>query len=110
MKFQRENLKVALTQKMKDDVAADVAAREEAQRKIIAKSREKQLRILEAERNLAANTAPVMRREMSYGSLVYQLDLLWHDMDNGVIPIDKTAANTWYSHIKEAKEKTPLAL
>ena len=49
MKFQRENLKVALTQKMKDD-AADVAAREEAQRKIIAKSREKQLRILEAER------------------------------------------------------------
>ena len=35
--------------------------------------------------------------------------MLWHDMDRGVIPIDKTDANTWYSHIKTAKESTPLS-
>ena len=52
MKFKRENLKVALTQKMKDDAVADAAAREEKQKEIIARSRERQLRILQAEKNL----------------------------------------------------------
>jgi hypothetical protein len=42
-----------------------------------------------------------------YGRLHDQLDMLWHDIDNGKIQADTTSANTWYQHIKEVKIDHP---
>ena len=109
MKFQRENTKVALTQQMKDEVVAKKEAQEAHKKEIIQKNIEQKKIIAEAEKNFAANGASIMQREIAYGPIQYQLDLLWHDMDRGVISVDKTAANTWYAHIKAAKEAAPLA-
>ena len=108
MKFQRDNTEVALTQEMKDaaakkeaDEKKELALAEKRKRKRIEEIQKRELVVAEKLNNLR-------RREVSYGPIVYQLDLLWHDMNNGVIPIDKAKANTWYQHIKEVKDQAPL--
>ena len=47
-------------------------------------------------------------RQYFYKSLQSQLDMLWHDIDEGKIQADTTSANTWYGHIKTIKEAYPL--
>tara|TARA_R110000824_G_scaffold49838_23_gene139723 strand:+ start:3686 stop:3898 length:213 start_codon:yes stop_codon:yes gene_type:complete len=49
------------------------------------------------------------RKYFGYYSLPLdlQLDMLWHDIDNGHISANTTAANTWYQTIKEIRDKFP---
>ena len=39
-----------------------------------------------------------------------QLDMLWHDIDEGRIHANTTSANSWYSHIKKVKDGVYLSL
>lgn len=43
-------------------------------------------------------------RRFEYESLSNQLDMLWHDIDNDLIP---GKDSTWYNHIKSVKDKYP---
>ena len=45
-------------------------------------------------------------RKKEYDQLEKQLDLLWHDIDNGLLG-ENAKTGTWYSHIKLIKEKYP---
>ena len=47
-------------------------------------------------------------RSFLYRPLNEQLDMLWHDINEGKIQADTTSANTWYQHIKTVKESRPL--
>lgn len=44
-----------------------------------------------------------LERRKSYPSVAEQLDMLWHAMDEGNVPV----AEPWYSTIKAVKEKHP---
>jgi hypothetical protein len=43
-------------------------------------------------------------RDKGYLPIGRQLDMLWHDIDDGSI---KGKDSTWYKHIKMVKEKYP---
>ena len=58
---------------------------------------------------IAKNQVIAGQRQAKYGHLQNQLDMLWHDIDEGRIQADTTSANTWYQHIKKIKEDTPFA-
>ena len=109
MKFKRENIKVALTQEMKEQAVAAKAREIKIKKEAEEKKKTQIQKIQKTENELHANAAAISAREYSYGSIQYQLDLLWHDMDRGAVVVDKTDANTWYHHIKTVKEKNALA-
>ena len=64
--------------------------------------------LLKLEKEYHEKLEAFQRREYSYGPIAIQLDMLWHDMDDEKIKIDKDNANTWYQVIKKSKELTPL--
>jgi hypothetical protein len=115
MKIQKDNSKIALTQEIKD---AEKRKREEEKEKAMQEIRKKQKweetrqTILKdqarAERNIKRVAEPVGRRQLAYPPISEQLDMLWHDMDAGIIKVDKRRKGTWYRAIKEAKESTPI--
>jgi len=43
-------------------------------------------------------------RDRGYLPIGRQLDMLWHDIDKGLI---QGKGSTWYKHIKMVKEKYP---
>jgi hypothetical protein len=45
-----------------------------------------------------------VKRVMEYLPIGRQLDMIWHDIDNGLI---QGKGSTWYKHIKMVKEKYP---
>lgn len=45
-------------------------------------------------------------RKPEYGELNAQLDMLFHDIDNGLFG-DNAKTGTWYNHIKTIKTKYP---
>jgi len=47
------------------------------------------------------------KRADAYPSITDQLDMLWHDIDNGNISAN-VASGTWYRKIKAVKESNPL--
>ena len=104
MKFQKDNSANRLT----SEILAQRREAEENKRK--AEEAKRQLTIERAEeaRKAREARAPFDRREAAYPELREQLDLLWHDMDNGLITIDKEAQGTWYQKIKTIKEEHPL--
>ena len=116
MKIQKDNTKVALTQEMKD---AEKKRKEDEKKEAMEKIRKQQeweenhRRLIkqqgQAERNMQRIAEPVGKRQLAYPSVSEQLDMLWHDMDNGIIKIDKRRKNTWYRTIKEVKESTPIS-
>lgn len=44
-----------------------------------------------------------LSRRMAYGSIQTQFDMLFHDMNNGLIPGKENS--TWFSHINSIKEQ-----
>jgi len=116
MKFQKDNSGVSVTQEMKDAAVERQKRIEEGE---IQKKKAQQAQRVAAEERVRLNkermqkiqelTTPLEARIMAYGSIMDQLDLLWHDIDEGRINMDTTSANSWYSHIKEAKNNNPLA-
>jgi len=116
MKIQKDNTKIALTQEMKD---AEKKRKEDEKKEAMEKIRRKQeweetrQRLLkeqgQAEREMQRAAEPVGKRQLAYPPISEQLDMLWHDMKNGIIKIDKRRKNTWYHAIKEVKESTPIS-
>lgn len=116
MKIQKDNTKIALTQEMKD---AEKKRKEDEKEKAMQAIRKQQefeetrQKLLKdqgaAERNIQRMAEPVGKRQMAYPPISEQLDMLWHDMDSGIIKIDKRRKNTWYRAIKDAKESTPVS-
>ena len=97
MKFQKDNSDTALTKEMiaeQKKNAEELKKRQEQHQKEMKEMREKQEKL--------------QARHRAYGSIPDQLDMLWHDMDEGRIKIDKKDKNTWYHKVKNAKEKNPL--
>jgi len=104
MKYQRDNSKVTVTQEMRDQ---EQKKKEEAAKK--EQEFHKKIKDLkEAERLYHEAVEPAYNRENSYPPLSEQLDMLWHDMDAGIIKVDKRKSNTWYKIIKKSKERAPL--
>ena len=108
MKFQRDNSNVALTQEVKDAVVREQEEKEKAKEEFIMKKRKIAEETKRSQQNYIDKLNVVKRREFSYPPIQVQLDMLWHDMDEGKIKIDKNNANTWYQVIKKSKELTPL--
>mgnify|MGYP004409833161 CR=1 FL=1 len=116
MKIHRDNTKVALTQEMKDEVFEREQEKiKEAERQLNAKIKKDEEakkineEIKDAQQEFADTVQPVGMRQMAYPPIAEQLDMLWHDMDNGIIKVDKRRKGTWYSIIKESKENTPVS-
>jgi hypothetical protein len=105
MKFQKDNSNVALTQQMKDEVAAKERKEKEEKEEEIRQHQ----KIQEKEVTFADQLGQVRFREYLYGPIGMQLDMLWHDMDEGRIYADTTSENTWYSHIKKIKDNAYLS-
>ena len=76
MKFQRENTKVALTQKMKDDVVSDIKAKNEEKRAALEKIKEQKTLIIQAEKNFAANNTAIIPKVYFIFSFLHQLVFL----------------------------------
>ena len=49
---------------------------------------------------------PLSLRSEQYDMWQYQLDLLWHDIDNNKLGED-AKTGLWYNHIKSIKESNP---
>ena len=57
-------------------------------------------------RQLAARQdTPTEKRRMQYPAVTEQLDMLWHAMHNGEIPV----ASVFYDSIKDVKDAYPVA-
>ena len=116
MKIQKDNSKIALTQEMKD---AEKKRKDDEKKEAMEKIRKQQdwektqIKLVkeqgQAERNMQRIAEPVGKRQLAYPPISEQLDMLWHDMDNGIIKVDKRRKGTWYSIIKESKENTPVS-
>ena len=50
--------------------------------------------------------APISLRAEQYNIWQHQLDLLWHDIDDGKLGEDAKTGQ-WYNHIKNIKESNP---
>ena len=46
------------------------------------------------------------KKKNDYPKIEDQLDLLWHDIDNGILG-ESAKDSLWYSSIKETKQKYP---
>ena len=100
MKFQKDNSNIALTQQMKDEVIAKEKAEELRKENELKKIQELQEEILEKRDIYLNQLGQVKTRSYLYGPTEMQLDMLWHDMDEGRIYADTTSENSWYLHIK----------
>lgn len=46
-----------------------------------------------------------LSRRMAFGALADQLDMLYHDMESGLIPGKESS--TWFAHVKSIKDQYP---
>jgi len=108
MKFMRDNSEIALTKEYKEQLERE---KREAEEKL-QKEREEVERLKNEFSGLQRKYDAIMqnltKRQFEYMPIDYQLDLLWHDMNRGVIKVDRKRKDTWYNHVKEVKEKNPL--
>jgi len=109
MKFQKDNVNVALTQEMKDAAIKAEEDRINAIREKEEKEEKYRARLFELEVDYHQKIEAFERREYAYGPIAVQLDMLWHDMDNGIIKVDKRKKGSWYKHIKQIKDEFPLS-
>ena len=96
MKFHKNNtnnlLTLDLLEKQKKQQELQIKSNEAAK-----KRNEKREKIKEKQK----------KRADAYPSITDQLDMLWHDIDNGNISAN-VASGTWYRKIKAVKESNPL--
>ena len=104
MKFQKDNTANRLTA----EVLTERREAEENKRRL--KEAQDEVNAQRAEERRRAHEAmqPHYERAAAYPEIKDQLDMLWHDIDNGTIAMDKGAPDTWYQKIKTIKEETPL--
>jgi hypothetical protein len=62
--------------------------------------------IPEEELLIILNNTNKIVREKQYPKIVDQLDLLWHDINNGILG-EGAKESTWFNTIKEIKDNTP---
>lgn len=116
MKIQRDNTKVALTQEMKDEVFEKEKekirkAELDLENKI---KKDEELKKIHAEGDAAFKeyseiVEPIGVRQSAYPPIQVQLDMLWHDMDNGTIKVNKRTKDSWYKLIKTIKSNVPIS-
>ena len=97
MKFHRENSDNLLTRKMIEDMEAEKVKQEKINQE---KQKEKMKKMHEMQK--------YENRRTAYPDIAEQLDMLWHDMNDGKIKMDKRYSNTWFQTIKNIKESNPL--
>lgn len=97
MKFHRENSDNLLTRKMIEDMEAEKVKHQKINQE---KQEEKMKKMREMQK--------YENRRTAYPDIAEQLDMLWHDMNDGKIKIDKRYSNTWFHAIKNVKESNPL--
>ena len=61
---------------------------------------------LEIVEKLEELNAPISLRSEQYNIWQHQLDLLWHDINDGKLGEDAKTGQ-WYNHIKNIKESNP---
>lgn len=59
----------------------------------------------EIRRNIPRPTPYDLNRRMSYESIENQLDMLYHDMEAGLVPGKESS--TWFAHVKSVKDQIP---
>jgi hypothetical protein len=62
--------------------------------------------ISEDELLIILNNTNKIVREKQYPKIVDQLDLLWHDINNGILG-EGAKESTWFTAIKEIKDNYP---
>jgi hypothetical protein len=95
-KFTKDNSETAYTKEMKQKEKELIEVRRELRKK------NSEIAVLKDRKNRFDHD-----RKAAYPNLGEQLDMLWHDIDSGVIPIDKQNSNSWYQKIKAAKKQVP---
>jgi hypothetical protein len=102
MKFKKDNSANQLTA----EILQQKRLAEQAIAKTKADGLEKEReRIEQYERDVL----PLRNRVAAYPSAGEQLDMLWHDIDEGRISADKTSPDSWYARVKQIKLETPLS-
>ena len=109
MKFERDNSRVALTQEVKDKITEEERQIKEEQQLHLETHERVKAEFDDLQAKYKKVTDELAARQISYAPIDYQLDLLWHDMERGAVPVDKEAENTWYQHIKTVKETNSLS-
>jgi len=108
MKFQKDNTKNRLTAeiitKRKENAENKRKVEEEKQKE----QEQLKAKYIEELKRRAKEREPYVNRIAAYPEITHQLDMLWHDMDSGIIKVDKRKANTWYQMIKTVKKENPL--
>ena len=61
---------------------------------------------LEIVEKLEELNAPISLRSEQYNIWQYQLDLLWHDINDGKLG-ENAKTGQWYNHIKNIKQANP---
>jgi hypothetical protein len=62
--------------------------------------------IPEEELLIILNNTNKIVREKQYPKIVDQLDLLWHDINNGILG-ERAKESSWFNSIKEIKDNNP---
>ena len=108
MKFQKDNSRIALTDKMikeETEIADKAVIRAKKEKEHKEKIEKEVWKLQDRYQAVMDNLAA---RQYSYAPVDVQLDMLWHDIDRGAIKTDKRYANTWYHHVKSVKESYPI--
>jgi len=108
MKFQKDNSKISLTKEEKEKIVEDQIRLEKKAQAEQQKREEVEREDWKLKDEYKKVTHSLAMRQMSYLPIDSQLDMLWHDMEEGHIKVDKRRANTWYQHVKSVKEHNPL--
>mgnify|MGYP001165642902 CR=1 FL=1 len=102
MKFQRDNSANRLT--------PEIVAQKRAENEALKKAQAEEAKKIQAERDaIEAAEKPLKDRLAAYPPIGDQLDMLWHDIDEGRLEANTTFANTWYHTIKTVKINNPLS-
>ena len=108
MKFKKDNSQFVFTQEMQDEIdqqkEKEIKSREEVQKQFQEISKKQE----EINDQVKALMDPIVKRVFQYGSMQDQFDRLWHDMNSGIVQVDKTSANSWYGTIKAVKDANPI--
>ena len=106
MKFQKDNSKVVFTQEMKNQIVIE----EERQIKEVENKETHEIEVKEKLEILSDLYSKLENRLRSYGTIGDQLDMLWHDINEGRIQANTTSSNSWFSFVKTSKETFPLSV
>tara|TARA_Y100000817_G_C16503008_1_gene387688 strand:- start:71 stop:478 length:408 start_codon:yes stop_codon:yes gene_type:complete len=109
MKFQKDNTKIALTKEIKEEVIEKEKETIKIRKKIEQHEKAINEELAKIQDRYQDAVDKLAARQYAYAPVDVQLDMLWHDMDQGYIKVDKKRANTWYQHVKSVKDAYSLS-